>query len=83
METLEEFLKNRISFNEVNRSYQCIEYISNAFKPEVFNYNVKKNAAFCYYMFSEINVNENRSITHFNISFCQEHRENVHHVFFS
>ena len=39
METLEEFFKNRILFNEVNRSIFCIEYISNVFKLEVFNHN--------------------------------------------
>ena len=37
-ETLEEFFKNRILFNEVNRSNCCIDYISNVFKPEVFNF---------------------------------------------
>ena len=29
METIEEFFKNRILVNEVNRSYRCINYISN------------------------------------------------------
>ena len=38
MNTIEEFFKNRILFNEVNRTYRCTDYISNVFKPEVFNY---------------------------------------------
>ena len=82
MNTIEEFFKNRILFNEVNRTYRCIDYISNVFKPEVFNYIFFfKNAAFCNYMFSEIKINENRSVSHFNICFCQENRENMHNVF--
>ena len=42
MNTIEEFFKNIILFNEVNLSYYHIDYISNVFKPEVFNYKKKK-----------------------------------------